>query len=131
MALSKKKKLKLFQNSINFLGYHIENQTITPIKRVIQFGEKFPDQITDKKQLQRFLGYLNYILIFFKDLIKERKLLQNRLRKNSKTEWTEEHTRAVQSIKKHVKVLPCLPGKQAASKSSNLCTLLINNTHTQ
>lgn len=87
LALSKRK-LKLFQTFVNFLGYHIKNQTITPIKRVIQIIQKFPDQITNKKQLQWFLGCLNYVLIFVKDFIKERKLLQNRLQKNSKIEWT-------------------------------------------
>lgn len=58
LALSKRK-LKLFQTSVNFLGYHIENQAITPIKRVIQFTEKFSDQIIDKKQLQRFLSAIS------------------------------------------------------------------------
>ncbi|GAV67624.1 LOW QUALITY PROTEIN: hypothetical protein CFOL_v3_11129, partial [Cephalotus follicularis] len=36
-------------------------RTITPIQRSIICAEKFPDIITDKKQLQRFLGSLNYI----------------------------------------------------------------------
>ncbi|MED6202004.1 hypothetical protein PIB30_101014 [Stylosanthes scabra] len=34
--------------------------TTTPIERSILFATKFPDQIIDKQQLQRFLGCLNY-----------------------------------------------------------------------
>ncbi|GAV56555.1 LOW QUALITY PROTEIN: hypothetical protein CFOL_v3_00097, partial [Cephalotus follicularis] len=39
--------------------------TITPIQKSILFAEKFPDIILDKKQLQRFLGSLNYIRDLF------------------------------------------------------------------
>ena len=34
---------------------------IRPIDRAIQFADKFPDVITEKTQLQRFLGSLNYV----------------------------------------------------------------------
>ena len=41
---------------IRFLGHHIYQGTIIPIQRSIEFADKFPDEIKDKKQLQRFLG---------------------------------------------------------------------------
>ena len=54
-------KIKLFQTRIQFLGFDIHHGVIKPIDRAIQFADKFPDQILDKTQLQRFLGSLNYI----------------------------------------------------------------------
>ncbi|BBN69939.1 Excinuclease ABC, C subunit, partial [Prunus dulcis] len=46
------KKIKLFQTNIRFLGFNICQSQISPIDRVIQFADKFPDQILDKSQLQ-------------------------------------------------------------------------------
>ena len=54
-------KIKLFQTAVRFLGFDIKQGVIKPIDRAIQFAEKFPDEILEKTQLQRFLGSLNYI----------------------------------------------------------------------
>ena len=62
------KKVKLFQTKVIFLGHHIHRGSIIPIERAIEFASKFPNDIKDKKQLQRFLGSLNYISNFYKDL---------------------------------------------------------------
>ncbi|XP_030923368.1 uncharacterized protein LOC115950286 [Quercus lobata] len=61
-------KIKLFQTSIRFLGFDIRHGVIKPIDRAIQFAEKFPDEILEKTQLQRFLGSLNYISDFYQNL---------------------------------------------------------------
>lgn len=53
--------MKLFQTNIRFLGHNINKGTTIPIDRYIDFAEKFPDEIKDKKQLQRFLRSLQYI----------------------------------------------------------------------
>ncbi|GAV75139.1 LOW QUALITY PROTEIN: hypothetical protein CFOL_v3_18618, partial [Cephalotus follicularis] len=55
--------------------------TITPIQRSILFAEKFPYIILDKKQLQRFLGSLNYMRDFFQNLQDLCTPLYQRLRK--------------------------------------------------
>ena len=55
-------KINLFQDKIRFLGHNIYQGTLSPIDRAIQFADKFPDEIKDKNQLQRFLGSLNYVL---------------------------------------------------------------------
>jgi hypothetical protein len=100
-------KMKLFQTKIRFLGHEIDQGKIIPISRSIDFASKFPDKILEKKQLQRFLGSLNYISDFYKDLAQDTAVLYNRLRKNAGP-WTEIHTKAVQTIKHRVKALPCL-----------------------
>jgi hypothetical protein len=60
-------KIKLFQTNIRFLGFNIHQLKISPISRVIQFADKFPDEIIEKAQLQRFLGSLNYVADFYQD----------------------------------------------------------------
>ena len=75
-------KINLFQTKIRFLGHHIHQGTITLIQRSIEFANKFPDEINDKKQLQRFLGSLNYVLDFIQDLSLLCAPLRQRLKKN-------------------------------------------------
>ena len=60
-------KMKLFQTKIIFLGHEIFQGKTKPIQRSIEFANKFLDEIKDKKQLQRFLGCLNYVSDYFKD----------------------------------------------------------------
>jgi hypothetical protein len=87
-------KIKLFQTKIRFLGFDISEGKIRPIDRAIQFADKFPDVITEKTQLQRFLGSLNYIADFYKDLRKYCKPLFDRLKGNP-SPWTDIHTAIV------------------------------------
>jgi hypothetical protein len=100
-------KMKIFQTKVRFLGHMIDQGTIIPIERSIEFASKFPDIILDKTQLQRFLGSLNYISDYYKNLSSDTAILYNRL-KNKPGPWTNDHTRAVQRIKTRVKCLPCL-----------------------
>ena len=100
-------KIKLFQTKIRILGYNIYQGKISPIDRVIKFANKFPDEILDKTQLQRFLGSLNYVAEFYQSLRKQCKPLFGRLQTNP-PHWTSVHTSIVQDIKKYVKTLPCL-----------------------
>ena len=72
-------KIKLFQTHVRFLGFDIHHGLIKPIDRAIQFANKFPNQILDKTQLQRFLGSLNYISDFYQNLIQQCKPLFDRL----------------------------------------------------
>ena len=96
------KKVKLFQTKVRFLGYDISEGQIRPIDRAIQFADKFPDVITDKTQLQRFLGSLNYVVDFYRDTRKQCKPLFDRLKSNPPP-WSDVHTSLVKQIKSHVK----------------------------
>ena len=100
-------KIKLFQTNVRFLGFDIRHGVIKPIDKAIQFENKFPDEILDKTQLQRFLGSLNYISDFYQNLRQQCKPLFDRLRTNPPP-WAPAHTTVVQEIKKYVKTLPCL-----------------------
>ncbi|GAV91900.1 LOW QUALITY PROTEIN: hypothetical protein CFOL_v3_35285, partial [Cephalotus follicularis] len=80
-------------------------RTITPIQRFILFAEKFSDIISDKKQLQRFLGSLNYIRDFIPKLQDLCTPLYQRLRKNPPP-WTDKHTQLIKQIKIYTKEIP-------------------------
>ena len=41
---------------------------ILPQEHSIEFATRFPDKIGDRKQLQRFLGCLNYLSPYYQDL---------------------------------------------------------------
>ena len=86
--------MKIFQTKIRFLGHEIDQGTIIPIQRSIEFASKFPDIITDKKQLQIFLGSLNYIADYYENLANDTSILHARLRKNPGP-WTDKHSQAV------------------------------------
>ena len=75
-------KMKLFQTSVRFLGHDIHRGTITPINRSIEFANKFPDEIKDKTQLQRFLGCPNYVSNFIPKIRITCAPLFQRLQKN-------------------------------------------------
>ena len=81
-------KMKLFQIKIKFLEHEIFKGKTKSIQRSIEFANKFPDKIKDKKQLQRFLGYLNYVYDYFKYLSIICELLYKRFRKNVPV-WTD------------------------------------------
>jgi hypothetical protein len=100
-------KMKLFQTKVRFLGHNIHQGKIIPIDRSIEFASKFPDELKEKTQLQRFLGSLNYIGDYYKELAQDSAPLYERLKKNPPP-WTERHTKAVQKIKLKAKQLPCL-----------------------
>ena len=57
--------------------------------------------------MQRFLGCLNYVLDYFKDLRIICEPLYKRLNKNAPP-LTESHTKLVKEIKQRVKHLPCI-----------------------
>ena len=92
---------------IRFLCHNIHQGTIIPINRSIEFGSKFPNQILDKTQLQRFLGSLNYVREFVPYLNNIVKPLHDRLRKNPPP-WSDIHTQVVKDIKLKVQSIKCM-----------------------
>jgi len=102
-----KKKMIIGVTKIRFLGQEIFQGKSTPITRSIEFAKKFPDEIKDKTQLQRFLGCLNYVADFIPKVRILAKPLFSRLKKNPPP-WGEEQTKSVKELKKLAGTLPCL-----------------------
>lgn len=75
------KKIKFFQTSIRVLGHDLYQGSYKPIYRAIEFSSKFPDEIKEKTQLQRFLGSLNYVADFIPNIRQVCEPRYKRLRK--------------------------------------------------
>ena len=73
---------------------------------IIQKIQDFPSQIEDKKQLQRFLGFLTHAEEFIPKLAEIRKLLQTKIKKHVKWEWNDKDTKYIDKIKSKITILP-------------------------
>uniref|UniRef100_M1DZ48 Uncharacterized protein n=1 Tax=Solanum tuberosum TaxID=4113 RepID=M1DZ48_SOLTU len=89
----------------NMKNYH--SKPSFPDLQAIEFSSKFPNEIPDKTQLQRFLGSLNYVADFIPKVRKTCEPLYKRLRKNP-IPWGDEQTQAVIKVKTLVQTIPCL-----------------------
>ena len=88
------KKMVIGQSSIDFLGVSISNGKYTLQPHIaISLGE-FPDKLTSAKQIQQFLGIINYMSDFISKISKYRNYLAQLLKKNL-PEWNSIHTKAV------------------------------------
>ncbi|KAG6717880.1 hypothetical protein I3842_04G122300 [Carya illinoinensis] len=80
---------------------------INPIDKAIQYYDKFQNQILEKTQLQRLLGFLNNILEFYQDFTKSANLCLI----DSKAILHNGHKNILpwsKKLKKYVQTLPCL-----------------------
>ena len=99
------KKCHFFANNINFLGYKIskDGMTMTPDKAAAINAMPLP---VNKKQLQAFLGTCNYFRIFIRNFAQLAEPLYALLRKQVRFIWTDEQTKAVNSLKSKLSSAP-------------------------
>ncbi|KAL0421347.1 UNVERIFIED_CONTAM: putative enzymatic polyprotein [Sesamum latifolium] len=95
------KKATIAVNKIEFLGILIDETGIELQDHIVEKIRNFPDVLKDKKQLQSFLGAVNFAGIFIKDLAKYRKDFRPLLKEieSSKWKWEEIHTQRVRELK--------------------------------
>ncbi|KAK4407543.1 hypothetical protein Sango_0335300 [Sesamum angolense] len=88
---------------INYQGIELQEHIVEKIRN-------FPDVLKDKKQLQSFLGVVNFAGIFIKDLAKYRKYFRPLLKETESTKWKWEeiHTQRVRELKQVCNNLPKL-----------------------
>ncbi|KAL0442233.1 UNVERIFIED_CONTAM: Enzymatic polyprotein [Sesamum radiatum] len=79
-------------------------------EHIVEKIRNFPDILKDKKQLQSFLGVVNFAGIFIKDLAKYRKDFRPLLKEtdSAKWKWEEIHTQRVRELKQVCNNLPKL-----------------------
>src|ERR1044072_2267824 len=107
VVLSKKKAV-ITQNKVNYLGLEIEKGKIIMQKHVFEKLQNFPTKLKDKKYLQRFLGLLTYISNegFIKNLASERKILQQKFKKDAIWSWTKDDEEIIEKLKQLCQNLP-------------------------
>ncbi|KAK4409381.1 putative enzymatic polyprotein [Sesamum angolense] len=95
------KKATIAVNKIEFLGILIDETGIELQEHIVEKIRNFPDILKDKKQLQSFLGVVNFAGIFIKDLAKYRKDFRPLLKEteSAKWKWEEIHTQRVRELK--------------------------------
>ncbi|KAK4382432.1 movement protein [Sesamum angolense] len=91
-------------------GILIDEAGIELQEHIVEKIRNFPDILKDKKQLQSFLGVVNFAGIFIKDLAKYRKDFRPLLKETESTKWKWEeiHTQRVRELKQVCNNLPKL-----------------------
>ncbi|KAK4383588.1 putative enzymatic polyprotein [Sesamum angolense] len=91
-------------------GILIDEAGIELQEHIVEKIHNFPDVLKDKKQLQSFLGVVNFAGIFIKDLAKYRKDFRPLLKEteSAKWKWEEIHTQRVRELKQVCNNLPKL-----------------------
>ena len=102
------KKVEIKKEEIDFLGLTISANGIKLQTHISEKIKDFPDILSDKKTIQKFLGCLNYSESFIPNLAKKRAVLQKLLKKNNTKGWTAEHIEAVKELKAECNNLPKL-----------------------
>ncbi|KAI3445275.1 hypothetical protein Pfo_001940 [Paulownia fortunei] len=95
LVLSEKKAI-IKTNRVEFLGVLIDETRIELQEHI------------DKKQLQSFLGVVNFAGIFIKDLAKYRKDFSPLLKKDAPFKWEEIHSQRIRELKELSRNLPKL-----------------------
>ncbi|KAL0354115.1 UNVERIFIED_CONTAM: putative enzymatic polyprotein [Sesamum angustifolium] len=104
------KKATIAVNKIEFLGILIDEAGIELQEHIVEKIRNFPDTLKDKKQLQSFLGVVNFAGIFIKDLAKYKKDFRPLMKEteSAKWKWEEIHTQRVRELKQVCNNLPKL-----------------------
>ena len=90
IGLSRKKSI-VGESNIEFLGLIIDFEGIEHQDHILKKIRDFPEKLTNRKQLQRFLGMLNYAEGFIKILANLRKPLIKLTSEKQRFEFTKEH----------------------------------------
>ena len=107
IGLSKKKSI-IGEQKIEFFGLMIDSDGIELQNHILEKIKDFPEKLTDRKQLQRFLGILNYAEGFIKNLADLRKPLRKLTSEKNKFVFTKEHEKQIKLIKSQCINLPKL-----------------------
>ena len=92
------KKCKFGSDSVKFLGHEISKGKIRPLEKNIQPIMDFKIPQT-KKQIQSFLGMLNYYAAYIQDFAVTAEPLRALIRKGARFEWTDKCQKAFEELK--------------------------------
>ena len=103
-----KSKMQLFQQTIEFLGVIIGDGKILLQPHISEKILTFPDKIEETKELQKFLGLLNYARPFIKNLSRIAGPLFSKVGSKGQKYFNQEDIKLVKSLKEIVTKLPPL-----------------------
>ncbi|OMO86134.1 reverse transcriptase [Corchorus capsularis] len=101
------KKMTIGTSEINFLGMHIKEGKYVAHPHIGQALQDFPNENLTKKQIQQFLGIVNYMSDFLSNLAKLSNPLKVLLKENP-PQWSQKQTTTVKVLKAKALSLPTL-----------------------
>ena len=101
------KKCQILKRRVEFLGYIIENGTITPAPGNVEVLVNYL-RPTTQKQLQRLLGLTGYFRKFIEGYAAIAKPLSDMLRKDARFVWESPQENAFQTLKRVISQAPVL-----------------------
>jgi len=84
------------QSEMDFLGFHIHNSEISVDPSKISGIWDYTEQLDSVTKVWKFLGVVGYQRPFIRDFAGIAQPPHNLTKKNTKYEWTDKHTEAVQ-----------------------------------
>ena len=91
-------KCQFFKDSITYLGHILDKEGVRPHSGKIEAITAMPEP-QNQSELRSFLGMVQYYDRFIPRLATNCAVLNDLLQKNSKRNWTSEHTGAIETVK--------------------------------
>ena len=113
------KKCEFFKKEAEWVGHKIDQEGIRPLQDKLEAITKIPIP-KNEKELKSFLGAIQYLSKYIKNLSAQTDILRKLLKKQNEWIWTEEHTATFNNLKKLITQLPGLAHYN--SKSENILT---------
>ena len=101
------KKTELFKQELTWLGNHINQSGVKPIKDKTEAITKLSTPKNAKK-LKSFLGSIQHLSKFMNNLSKKTDRMRKLLKKETHWEWTPEINKDLENLKKDITEAPCL-----------------------
>ena len=101
------KKTKLFKKEVIWLGYHIIQNSVKPIKEKTEAITKL-EAPKNVKELKSFLGSIQHLSKFINNLSKKTNKMRKLLKKDVKWDWTPDIDEDFKKLKKEITEAPCL-----------------------
>ena len=101
------RKTKLFKQEITWLGYHIDQNGVKPIKDKTEAITKLKAP-KNAKELKSFMGSIQHLSKFINSLFKKTDRIRRLLKRETNWEWTSEVNEDFENLKKETTESPCL-----------------------
>ena len=101
------KKCEFFRKEIEWNGHKIDQHGICLLQYKLEAITKI-DTPKNEKELNSFLGAMQYLSNYIKNLSANTDKLEKILKKNNEWNWTEEHTNAFNKLNEYITIIPCL-----------------------
>ena len=101
------KKTELFKQELTWLGYHINQSGVKPIKDKTEAIRKLSAP-NNPKELKFFVGSIQHLSKFINNLSEKTNRMRQFLKKETRWEWTPEIDGDFENLKKEITESPCL-----------------------